>query len=319
MPQNGTYVSDHVGRVRSVVSTSAREGLSAFAASWRRSLVHHKLDPSSRGPAMRMALAEIRARRDAAGELVRVAGPALDRLSRAVGEAGCAVMLSDAAGIVLDERVRDADRGAFDRMNLVSGADWSEGAEGTNGIGTCLAEARPVTVWRDQHFRAPHGALKCSGAPVFGAEGSMVGVIDISSVREDTPDAWAQLLALSVQDAAQRIEAELFRLRFQGARILSANEDSTQGVALLALDRDDLVIGATRSARRRFGLGEGHFAPCPATDLIGAEGGSLDEAQRAVLAQALARSGGNVAAAARALGIGRATFYRKARALGLAF
>ncbi len=38
---------------------------------------------------------------------------------------------------------------------------------------------------------------------------------------------------------------------------------------------------------------------------------------RAELHRALARAGGNVSAAARELGIGRATFYRKMKALGL--
>lgn len=317
MPPEMSRMADHVGRVHAIVSASAKEGLSAFAASWRRSLIHHGLDPSEAGPVARMSKPEICARRETTGDLVRVAAPVLDRLAKAVGDAGCAVMLSDAAGIVLDERVRDTDSAAFDQMNLAAGADWSEKAEGTNGIGTCLAEVRPVTVWKDQHFRAPHGVLKCSGAPVFGPDGRLIGVIDVSSVREDTHEAWAQVLALSVQDAAQRIEAGLFRLHFAGARILAAAEDGAHGVTLLALDRDDLVIGATRTARRRFGLGEGVFSPRPAADLLGDEEGSFGEAQRAILAQALARSGGNVTAAARALGIGRATFYRKIKTLGL--
>ena len=90
---------------------------------------------------------------------------------------------------------------------------------------------------------------------------------------------------------------------------------------LLALDRDDLVIGATRAARRHLGLDEAQIGRLPANDLFDlgrkADLGALDEAQRAEMARALARSGGNVSAAARDLGIGRATFYRKAKALGL--
>ena len=32
----------------------------------------------------------------------------------------------------------------------------AEEIEGTNGIGTCIAEERPITVHRSQHFRSRH-------------------------------------------------------------------------------------------------------------------------------------------------------------------
>ncbi len=314
---------NHAEIVQAVVASSNAGARSGFAASWRRSMIHHKLDPARARVSDRLTAADIAARREAAGLLLRVATPVLDRLARAACEAGCAVFLSDAEGLVLEERMREADRRAFHGSNLAPGSDWSEGREGTNGIGTCLAEGRPVTVWRDQHFRATNTGLTCMGAPVFGARGELAGVIDVSSAREDMTEGYARLVALTVQDAASRIEADLFRASFEGARILStgAAEESPQGVVLLALDRDDLVIGATRAARRQLGLDEAQMGRVPATDLFGARReagqGALAEAQRAEMVRALARAGGNVSAAARDLGIGRATFYRKAKALGL--
>ncbi|KQB17315.1 sigma-54-dependent Fis family transcriptional regulator [Rhodobacter capsulatus] len=314
---------NHAEIVQAVVASSNAGARAGFAASWRRSMIHHKLDPARARVTDRLTAADIAARREAAGLLLRVATPVLDRLARAACEAGCAVFLSDAEGLVLEERMREADRRAFHGSNLAPGSDWSEGREGTNGIGTCLAEGRPVTVWRDQHFRATNTGLTCMGAPVFGARGELAGVIDVSSAREDMTEGYARLVALTVQDAASRIEADLFRASFEGARILStgAAEESPQGVVLLALDRDDLVIGATRAARRQLGLDEAQMGRVPATDLFGARReagqGALAEAQRAEMVRALARAGGNVSAAARDLGIGRATFYRKAKALGL--
>ncbi|MFT3690793.1 GAF domain-containing protein [Paenirhodobacter sp.] len=311
---------DHAKIVQSVVASSA-VGRAGFAASWRRSLIHHQLDPSRARPGERVPAPEMRARREAAGLLLRIATPVLDRLARAACEAGCTVLLSDPEGMVLDERVRDGDRREFHASNLAPGSNWSEGAEGTNGIGTCLAEGRPVTVWRDQHFRATNTGLVCMGAPVFGAAGELAGVIDVSSVRSDMTEGYARLVSLTVQDAAQRIEADLFRACFDGARILSAasGEGAPQGVMLLALDRDDLVIGATRAARRALEIDELQIGRLPADDLFGPghRAAGLEAVQRAEMARALARAGGNVSAAARDLGIGRATFYRKARALGL--
>lgn len=320
MPMAVGVPRDHAKIVQSVVASSA-VGRAGFAASWRRSLIHHQLDPSKTRPIERISAPEMRARRDAAGLLLRIATPVLDRLARAACEAGCTVLLSDPEGMVLDERVRDGDRRDFHASNLAPGTNWSEGMEGTNGIGTCLAEGRPVTVWRDQHFRATNTGLVCMGSPVFGASGELAGVIDVSSVRSDMTEGYARLVSLTVQDAAQRIEADLFRACFEDARILStaSEEGGAQGVMLLALDRDDLVIGATRAARRSLGIEDAQIGRLPADDLFapGRRAAGLEAAQRAEMARALARAGGNVSAAARDLGIGRATFYRKARALGV--
>lgn len=312
----------HADTVRAAATSDAALGRSGFAASWRRSLLHHQIDPETAVRSGRLSEADIHQRREANGLLLSVALPVLDRLARVALDAGCSVLLTDATGLVLDERVRPADAEYFHRAGLAPGTDWSEGAEGTNGIGTALAEARPVVVFRDQHFRTGNIGLTCMGAPVFGAEGDLVGVIDVSSSRADVGEAYARLVALTVQDAAQRVEADLFRASFAGARILSTGggESAPGGAMLLALNREDLVVGATRAARKHLGIEARMIGQIAAADLIeGPHDQGLAAAQRAEMARALARARGNVSLAARELGIGRATFYRKAHALGLQF
>jgi DNA-binding NtrC family response regulator len=84
---------------------------------------------------------------------------------------------------------------------------------------------------------------------------------------------------------------------------------------LLAIDADDLAIGASRSARSLLGLAQGSaMQPVPAVDLIGGPHATCDQladGQRSVLQGALLRAGGNVLAAAKALGVSRATLHRK--------
>jgi transcriptional regulator of acetoin/glycerol metabolism len=231
------------------------------------------------------------------------------------------VIISDLDGFVLEARSNAADHALFDAVGLTPGAAWSEQAEGTNGIGTCLVEARPVTILRDEHFASRNLGVSCMDAPIFDPTGRLVAALDVSSARADHGEAVAAMIAALVQDAARSIERDFFCSRYADARIVYLGaEHAMQGSALLAVDRDDLVIGATRTARRHLGLAaRGGLAPLPLAHVLGepAEQSGFGDAERSVLRQALARSGGNVAAAARLLGIGRATFYRRMERVGM--
>lgn len=82
---------------------------------------------------------------------------------------------------------------------------------------------------------------------------------------------------------------------------------------MLASDRDDLVIGANRAARRMFGLQNETFEiPLPRHEILAEEAPSngLLDAERATVRRALATARGNATQAAKDLNVSRATFYR---------
>lgn len=150
-----------------------------------------------------------------------------------------------------------------------------------------------------------------------------MAVIDVSSCRADLTAGFSRLISVAVVDTARRIETDHFSAKFSGARILLAttdngqnpSQDNLRGAALLAVDADDLVIGATRSARNIYGLSNADLAnPQPLANL---QGETVDQARdyarakHRIIQQAMANSGGNVSAAARAMGISRATLHRK--------
>ena len=135
----------HAVRVISVVDSKSKAATSPLAASWRRSMERYGLDPTSTGAPDLIEERELARRQDEMGQLREVAWPKVDQLFALVGASGCGVLLTDGAGIVLDRRCADGDADAFTDWGLHPGADWSEAREGTNGIGTCLAERRRVT------------------------------------------------------------------------------------------------------------------------------------------------------------------------------
>jgi transcriptional regulator of acetoin/glycerol metabolism len=311
--------SRHIDRVLKSLGSGSDAARSRLAASWQRSFRKHGLDPSLPVATRRVDTGRLRDLRDAQGKLIRIAAPRLDALFGLIGQSGCAVMLTDAEGFVLEHRCSDADADVFQAWGLCPGTDWSEAAEGTNGIGTCLAERRQVTIHRDEHFLARHIAMSCMDAPIYGSDGSLVAALDVSSARADQTEAFNRLIGAMVAQTAQQIEADTFRSTFTGSRIVVVDGDA--GVhGLLAVDADDIVVGASREARRALGLEAlGKLSPRPATDLLGRGDGpsGFERAERTAVIRALTRAHGNVSEAARALGVGRATLYRRMKRLGI--
>lgn len=312
-------VPHHADVVLDVVRSPSGAGMSAVAASWCRSVLHHGLDPETGARRSRVGRGMLAARLDEHAALLAVAGPVLDQMFRSVGRSGCGVILSDRDGVILERRVSDADTGAFTSVGLVEGGLWSEAEEGTNGIGTCLVEARPIVIHRDQHFASRNIDISCMDAPVHDPRGRLVAALDVSSCREDHGPAMAEMIGALVRDAARRIERDYFCRHFERERIIFLADDAMTGTALLAVDRDGLVVGASRAARLRLGLDDSALSePRPLDQLLGPDAApSFEGAERTVLRQALARSGGNASQAARLLGIGRATLYRRMTRAGL--
>ncbi|MFH1518407.1 MAG: GAF domain-containing protein, partial [Pseudomonadota bacterium] len=274
----------HADHVREIALSRSAAARSAIAASWARSLTTHGLMPDAPHQHVRIDEAALAERREILGRMLAISNPVMDRLHASLGLAGCSILLCDTGGIVLDQRTPGADEGTFRSAGLWQGADWSEATQGTNGIGTCIAEERVVTIYRDQHFHDSNTVMTCMGAPLFDEHGELAAVLDVSSCRSDLTQPFATLIAQTVADAARPIEADHFQNALAGRRLVRGQGDGQRGAVLFAVDADDLVIGATRAARQAYNLGHGAFsAPRPAGDVFGdseQRGIGLDGAER---------------------------------------
>ena len=310
----GDLSGHHADRIQAAIASDAA-AKSALVASWRRSSNLHRLNPADCSSPRYLTETELGQAQQRVELLVRVAQSSLDRLYLAVGGVGCCVLLADRDGVPVERRGAPVDDETFHSWGLWTGSVWNEESQGTNGIGTCLVERRALTIHRDQHFHTRNTGLSCTTAPIYDHQGELVAALDVSSCRADLTEAFANLISVAVVDGARRIEAENFKMAFPKARILLAPVTDKGSGALIAVDADDLVVGATRSARLALGITQQCLdKPMPATDLLGwGETGPeiLAEAERGMLQRALARAGGNVSAAAQALGISRATLHRK--------
>ena len=314
--------NQHADRVYTLANEKSGPASSPIAASWRRCLTKHGLAPDAARPPMRLTDMEFRETIGRCGTVMEEATTELDWLFGMVGKAGCCLVFTDSEGVVLDRRGVQSEDKTFRDLGLWMGALWSEASVGTNGIGTALAEGRMVTVFRDQHFMSANIGLSCASAPVRDHKGRIVAAIDISTARHDASEMIMPMLAQAVPDSAIRIEVNLFRRAYRDARIVLVPSASHGGSALLAVDRDDMVLGATRAARLALKLDDQMIeSGMPAADLLNeqfdTDGRDLLEAERAALRRALSRNNNNVSLTAQMLGISRATLHRKINRLGL--
>src|SRR5574343_1831734 len=112
--------------------------------------------------------------------LLTLSRPVMEHVYEQIRESGSMVILADASGLLL-ETVGDPDFvSRADRVMLAAGASWDENLRGTNAIGTALAEEQPIGVRGDEPFMENNAFLTCCASPIFGPDGRLLGVLDIS-------------------------------------------------------------------------------------------------------------------------------------------
>src|SRR4051794_10001994 len=244
-------IAGHVQHVCSVAEgATPPPGIEAVSSSWQRSAKKYGLDPiDSKAPRI-LAPAELRHSREPLDKLIFSAQEEIDQLYKVVREAGYTVLFCDSSGVAVAHRGEDARATEFQYWGTWLGGVWSEEVEGTNGIGTCIVDERPVTVHRSQHFRSRHINLSCSGAPVFGVDGRLIAVLDVSAIDPELSErAHALTGALTVR-SAHAIEERYFREQFRREWIVAVASPAGGGAGmLLAIDGNQRIVGANRVAR----------------------------------------------------------------------
>ena len=242
----------HAEHVFSVADgTAPLPAVEAVSSSWQRSATKYGLDPVDNKPPRLLTSGELKDFREPLDELIFSAQEDIDQLYTVVREAGYVVLFCDSSGVAVDHRGENTRTCAFEYWGTWLGGVWSEEMEGTNGIGTCIIEERPVTVHRSQHFRSRHMNLSCSGAPVFGVDGRLTAVLDVSAIDPDLSErAHALTGALTIR-SARAIEERFFREQFRREWIVAVAppEGGARGM-LLAIDGNQHIVGANRVARK---------------------------------------------------------------------
>jgi transcriptional regulator of acetoin/glycerol metabolism/AraC-like DNA-binding protein len=224
--------------------------------SWLRCVNEYQVDPDGRAAPQILTAGEIKSHREPLERLIFTARSEIDHLYAMIRAGGYALLLCDMTGSTIEHRGQETEAGRFAYWGTWLGGVWSESMEGTNGIGTSIAEERPVTVHREQHFRARHKDLSCSGAPVFGVDGSMIAALGVSAVDPNLSERAHGLTGALTTFAARAIEERYFRDHFRQEWIVAVGMEEDASALLLAVDGSQRIVGANRAARRYFALDE---------------------------------------------------------------
>ncbi|MDL2402553.1 helix-turn-helix domain-containing protein [Rhizobium mayense] len=242
--------TQHAERIYSVVEgNGSSPHAEEFEASWKRSILKYGLDPAAEAIPRVLAPTELKEVLERSEELVRSARDEIDRLYGTTRVAGYAALLADPNGVSVDLRGEVMPTLHLRDLGSCVGGVWSEEIHGTSGIGTCLAEERPITVHRAHHFRTQHTHLSCSGAPLFGIDGRLMAVLNISSVDPSLSERAHALTGVLTTAAARAIEERFFREKFHREWVVTIKSSSGEPGMLVAVDCDHRIQGADRAAR----------------------------------------------------------------------
>jgi len=241
--------------------------------SWRRCAESGQDMRGARLPEL-LTQTELRQELDRHAALRRLCAPVMADMKQRARAAGGLVVLTDAAGLVLDSGGSADFLDRASRLALAPGASWSEAAAGTNAIGTALVERRAIAVQGAEHYFEPNRVLTCAAMPILDPAGRTLGLLDLTchadgrwrdagdSLRAAIDrvesalfeDLAASCLMLRLHTRADGLERDTAaRLAFDGDTLVAANRHA---LALLGIDRaglgvfryDDLFAGTPGQA-----------------------------------------------------------------------
>ena len=166
--------------------------------SWRRS-VSEGVDPEADAPPLVWAPDELAAARERSP--LQGAMPMIrSLLTQPVEASGHVVAVGDAEGHLLWVEGDRKLRTRAEDMGFVAGAEWSEGAAGTNAPGTALTLNAPVQIFASEHFRGTVQPWSCTAVPIHDPHsGRVLGVLDVTGESQvATPQALAMVRATAM-------------------------------------------------------------------------------------------------------------------------
>ncbi|MGF6754987.1 sigma-54-dependent Fis family transcriptional regulator [Paraburkholderia sp. GAS42] len=203
------------------------------------------------------------------------ATPVMETLHEQIVNTQSMIVLTDSDGLILHSVGDDDFLRRAEKVALRPGANWAEDRQGTNAIGTAIAERTPTVVHGDQHYLAANRFLTCSSVPILDPYGDLIGVLDVTGDHRSYHQHTMALARMSVQ----MIENHLFTNTFRETlRIAFHGRPEFLGTlmeGIAAFTCDGRFLSANRSAQFQLGLPLNALRAHTLSSLFGVTGAQL--------------------------------------------
>ncbi|KAE8759167.1 MULTISPECIES: sigma-54-dependent Fis family transcriptional regulator [Paraburkholderia] len=182
------------------------------------------------------------------------ATPVMETLHEQIVNTQSMIVLTDAEGLILHSIGDDDFLRRAEKVALRPGANWAEDRQGTNAIGTALAERCPTVVHGEQHYLAANRFLTCSSVPILDPYGDLIGVLDVTGDHRSYHQHTLALAKMSVQMIENHLFTNTFRETLQIAFHGRPEFLGTLMEGIVAFTCDGRFLSANRSAQFQLGL-----------------------------------------------------------------
>ncbi|HWR38439.1 MAG TPA: sigma-54-dependent Fis family transcriptional regulator [Patescibacteria group bacterium] len=190
------------------------------------------LDPQAGKSENILEHAKLRVLLDEKQDIINVAKPFMANIYEFFRNSGFIVVLSDENGYIMEsfgdaEAMRNARH-----LSFVQGASWREEHVGTNAISVGLKAAAPVQVSGAEHYCRPHHQWTCSAAPIFGYDGQLIAMLDLSGPAQAAYSHTLGMVAAAANAIAMQIgiQQKNYELALMNRRLSSIFNTMSDGV-----------------------------------------------------------------------------------------
>ncbi|MPW26670.1 PAS domain-containing protein [Alkalibaculum sp. M08DMB] len=186
-------------------------------------------------------------------ELILTATPFMNQLYNFVKGSNFFAILTDEEGCVLsvigDEIILSE---AFD-FKMVPGAYMDERNIGTNAMGTCLFEKKPLQISGNEHYIKVYHRWTCSAAPIRNAKGDIIGSLDLTGYSDNVHSHTLGMVVAASNAIEKTLETKHYVQELSISKIYNETilDSITHGI--ITTDLEGKIITVNHFAAQMFG------------------------------------------------------------------
>jgi sigma-54 dependent transcriptional regulator, acetoin dehydrogenase operon transcriptional activator AcoR len=239
-----------------------------IANSWRRSLDAGLLPTGRLANFDHSGSGNLRRTLACNHDLLAHSRPVMEYLFEHVRHSHSMVILADKQGMLM-HTMGDIDfLSKAERVALATGSSWQEQYRGTNAIGTALAEASSIEIHGAEHFLERNCFLTCAAAPIMSADGTVIGILDISGDQRSRHPHTLGLVSMAARMIENQLVIASCRLHIRLHLHQHPEGIGTVAEGIITLTEDGWIVGANRTALTMLHLRSSDLGATPLTRIM---------------------------------------------------